>query len=467
MEQLSISDCKIERLSLQAANGVYDLIPHLLELNIYENLFSPHLSGNITLSDTYNLPYKLPIRGEETIECEILMEGAPDVLALKPPLFHIHNLSDRFLRAAGTSQQYTLNFVSEQCISNLHARVSKAYTNTLVNEIVEDIWETYLDDDRNGLDTEITYNEIDCIIPNWSPHYAMGWLAARAQPQQEGNAVNYVYCETLDGVFFKSLQSLAKQTPVLTFGLEPRVTDIHKVEALTGGYIKVDHMYFMDDFRKLYNIPAGNYSSKLITHDITTKKILQYDYSSLDDWEMYNHIALNKPIANSEIEVKSVDEPRKSFAPVADESFAIEEGPHLSQQTDSKVYFYPTHTNLYQNSAAAPDEVLYHNKVEEWKCQRNAQMSYYTTNAIKMQVQCSGLQFLRVGMMVKMNVPAMAPSSQDGSIDKFLSGSYMITAIRHIVANESANIGYKMIVDLVKDGLEETPPIRQAMKTEK
>ena len=39
-EQLNVGDIKIDKLVIHAASGTYDLIPHLVELNIYENICS-------------------------------------------------------------------------------------------------------------------------------------------------------------------------------------------------------------------------------------------------------------------------------------------------------------------------------------------------------------------------------------------------------------------------------------------
>ena len=66
---LSPGNVKINRLYMVSLNrGRYiDLRDYLAELNIYENLFSPGISGTITLSDSRNLIKDLPILGEELL----------------------------------------------------------------------------------------------------------------------------------------------------------------------------------------------------------------------------------------------------------------------------------------------------------------------------------------------------------------------------------------------------------------
>jgi hypothetical protein len=79
-------------------------------------------------------------------------------------------------------------------------------------------------------------------------------------------------------------------------------------------------------------------------------------------------------------------------------------------------------------------------------------------DGIMMQVECAGLTFIRVGMTVTLNVASPETTSHgksDVAFDKFLSGMYMITAIRHIFNNDKGNVAYKMILELTKDGLDD------------
>ena len=198
--QLNVSDVHIERLIIESASGKYDLVPHLDELNIYEDIFSNSVKGDITLNDAYNLPYKLPIVGEETIDCKIRMTGDSGsdepFRFLDPPKFYIYELSDRYSLEDPESgfgpikaQRYSLNFVSEQFMSNHHSRVSKAYTNMTADEIVGDIWSNYLDDGKGDLIVTDAIRGEYCIIPNWHPHEAFNWLASRAQAEKKSAVI--------------------------------------------------------------------------------------------------------------------------------------------------------------------------------------------------------------------------------------------------------------------------------------
>ena len=455
-KQVNVTDISIDKIDIESSFGKYDLVPHLEELNIYEDIFSNHLTGHITLQDAFNIPYKLPIVGEETIECQIRLEGDDGKYIISPPLLHVHELSDRHLKT-NQSQRFSLDLVSEQYMSNQHARVSKSYSSGwTADEIVNDIWNNYLDDGHGDLEVEYT-KPIDCVIPNWRPHDAFNWLSGRAQPEDHDTATNYLYYETMDCTHFKSLNSLSdpeKLTPLI-FAKEHRVDDATKVEGLSGGLIKVDSIMYMNQFQKVKNINEGLYSSKLITHDIVRKKIAQHNYDFLDEWESLNHTGPWPPLSNSDTELQTGNTFRTSYAP--DESSGVTEGRRLSDYTDSRVEFYPKHNQMYSVNANQKHD----NKVEDWRLRRAGNLAMY--DGITMQVQCAGLSFIRVGILVTLNVASPETTShgkRDVAFDKYLSGTYLITAIRHMFNNDKGETGYKMLVEMTKDGLDDRATTR-------
>ena len=110
-------------------------------------------------------------------------------------------------------------------------------------------------------------------------------------------------------------------------------------------------------------------------------------------------------------------------------------------------------------------EQKHDNKVETWKQRRSNQMALY--DGIQMMVRCAGASFLRVGMTATLNIPSPETTSRgefDTAYDKYLSGTYMVTAIRHIFANDKGSTSYKMLVLLNKDGLDDVATSRMPRK---
>ena len=257
----------------------------------------------------------------------------------------------------------------------------------------------------------------------------------------------------MDGTHFKSLNHIIesqadKEADRLIFAKEHMVEDSFKIGSLAGGLIKVDNITYVNQFQKVKNINEGLYSSKLITHDIVRKKILQHNYDGFIEWLWINHTAPFPPLSNSDTELQTGNTFRTSYAP--DESSGITEGRRLSDYTDSTVSFYPKHNQMY----SVNPQQKHDNKVEEWRLRRAGNIAMF--DGITMQVQCAGLSFIRVGLLVTLNVASPETTSHgknDIAFDKYLTGTYMITAIRHIFSNVLGEVGYKMQVELTKDGL--------------
>ena len=460
-KQVYASEINLEKLDILTGGSRlrYNLIPHLVELNIYENIFLPNLSANITLTDASNLPATLPIVGEEKIEV-VYSLAATDGKREKvsPALLHTHDLKGRFLKSP-QSEQFTLDLVSEQYINNSHTRISKSYSDGTwtASDIVQDIWSNYMDDDHGDLDVEESEGIVNCVIPNWTPYQVFNWLCDRTYSESdfEGRARNYLYYETMDESHFKSLHMMAQDNEHdIVFTLNPRVVDPTKVMGLSGSHkiIKAEYIKYGSQFQKIKNINEGMYASKLITHDIVKKKILQHDYNMVTDYAILKadeKVSGNPVISFADTHpLKHGYTYRTQFAPTEGEP--VTEGRHLFDFTDSKVDYYPKHNQMFATNTGT----LHDNEVENWLQRRSSQMVQY--DGIRMMVRCSGVSFIRIGMVVTLLVPS--PSSRkagqsEEAFDRYLSGKYIITAIRHILGYDKGETTYAMLVELRKDGV--------------
>ena len=374
-------------------------------------------------------------------------------------MLHTHDLKGRFLKSP-QSEQFTLDLVSEQYMNNTHTRISKSYSDGTwtASDIVQDIWSNYMDDGHGDLEIDESEGIVNCVIPNWTPYEIFNWLCDRASPETDDNeriARNYLYYETMDTAHFKSLHKLAQDNHDIVFAMNPRVVDPTKVEGLSSDtkIIKAESIKYGSQFQKIKNINEGMYASKLITHDIVKKKILQHDYNMVTDYANLKAVEAaaegvsgNPVISFAETQLQTGNTFRTQFAPTEGE--AVTEGNQLFDFTDSKVDYYPKHNQMFATNTGT----LHDNEVENWLQRRSSQMIQY--DGIRMMVRCSGASFIRVGMVVTLIVPS--PSSRknpDEAFDMYLTGKYMITAIRHILAYDKGETTYAMLVELRKDGI--------------
>ena len=72
-------EVSIEELLLVTTNGMsVSLLDYLIELNIYESIFSNVMTGEIILSDSANLIRYFPISGEEYLSVKLRTPGFTD-----------------------------------------------------------------------------------------------------------------------------------------------------------------------------------------------------------------------------------------------------------------------------------------------------------------------------------------------------------------------------------------------------
>ena len=455
-------DTSSATLEINSATGTKDLFPQLSELVIFENLFQPTLTATLVLKEAHNLPYKLPIVGEETINIDIgIKDFLENKLRVNPPPFHVNSIKNRG-PITPKSQLLVLTLVSEKFMSNSHAKVSRSYKNKRIDEIVGDIHNTYLDD-GSPLFVEPTDRIERCIIPNMSPINAITWLSSRAVPTNSNNNtqnVNYLFYETVRGSFFVTINSLLEKPTMLHIRKVPRVEDAESNIAFSEGKMNVEKISFLNTFDKFANTKRGVYASKLITHDIVKKKITQHESNYLLDWASSSHLGKHPPISGADVETKSASANRTSFAPPKDKHISTTDQKLLTAMVDSKVEFYPKHDKMYSTWTGD----LYDNKVEDWKLQRN---SIGLFQNLRIYVEGKGVSSLRVGNIVELKVPS--PESTEGDKmsdvghDKALSGRYIVTAIKHIFA-ERGEIEYRMGIELAKDGFEDVVPFRPSRK---
>ena len=110
---------------------------------------------------------------------------------------------------------------------------------------------------------------------------------------------------------------------------------------------------------------------------------------------------------------------------------------------------------------------LYDNHVEDWKLKRNALI--LGLDQIKLQITFSGISYLSVGHKVDIKVPSAEKvleqnpgkvKNADELTDKYLSGIYLITALKHMIAWNSGKPVYTMLAEVTKDALGDVPSYR-------
>ena len=151
-QPLRVGDFRITTMKLTSANldvetgegaNMLDLTTAVWhELNFYEDIYSPIVSGDITLTDTVGLIESFPIIGEEILEVSFSTAGAslppttgPSTTSTPPVSEAPKQVMNRFrvykvdppVQVTDNSRTIKLYFVTDNQFTNLLSKVRKVY----------------------------------------------------------------------------------------------------------------------------------------------------------------------------------------------------------------------------------------------------------------------------------------------------------------------------------------------------
>ena len=122
------SQFKITDLSIITKLGKFDIGSIFDELNIFDSMLMPSISGNIVVRDGVGLSEKLYFDGSDYIHINISKSGEGELTNFKRT-FRIYKQTDR-KNINQSSEMYVLHFVSEEFIYSLQQKINQAFTGT-------------------------------------------------------------------------------------------------------------------------------------------------------------------------------------------------------------------------------------------------------------------------------------------------------------------------------------------------
>ena len=242
--QEGASDVIIEFLELIGGQGTFDLNEKFQALNIYENIYRSNVTCDIVVNDSINLPLKTPILGEEYLNFNITSKSVEaNENHLEGPMY-ITNISKRtFIK--DRQQLFILHGTSETDMTNQNTRVCQTFRNKKISEIVETILDEWVISDNDHV-IEDTVGTENIVIPNWTPNAACHWLARRAL--NENNVPNYLFFESNNITYFKSVDSFMSTPVKQNFVYSPTQSKDEKILKLMQGYQQLDKLEILHQF---------------------------------------------------------------------------------------------------------------------------------------------------------------------------------------------------------------------------
>jgi hypothetical protein len=138
---IASSDYKLSTLTIVTSQGdAVDVKPILLSLDIYEDIFSPSMTGQMVLGDGADIINSYQIHGNEFLLLSV------DKPTLNQPIvktFRIYKVANRKMSDTAL-QNYTLFFCSEELVLTAQMSISQSYKGMRISDIVNDILKSKL-----------------------------------------------------------------------------------------------------------------------------------------------------------------------------------------------------------------------------------------------------------------------------------------------------------------------------------
>lgn len=407
-------DVSIEYINIVTSKGMTQNITNqVLGIDIFEDLFSPFITGVIGVKESFDFTNLLPFIGEEFVNIKIYTPSIDKKNYIEQQ-FYIYKISNRLL-SGDRSTYYELHFISKEAIVDANKKISKVYEG-LVSDIVKDLYtnQEYGLETTKPVNVEPTANRNKFIANFWSPVRSLNFVAAQGQ-SPEGNS-NYLFYENRRGFNFNSLGYLYKQEPYAEFVYDNYARDIDQLGRTTYNlnedYKRITDLevpVLMDYMEKS---TSGMFSSKIISNDILTKRYYSKNYDMLEDFPKTDH--LNK------------------FAPATN---------NLVKHPNSMVIRMPRAYDPFNN---------YHDVSNVKTIQRRMSQIMAAQNT-KINITVLGRTDYTVGMKVYVTLFKVQPIKKDepreDTIDKILSGFYIVSAINHSINRSKHECSMELIKD--------------------
>jgi hypothetical protein len=419
LELTQATQFSIKKLVIISKLGNIDIQNIFQELNIFDSILIPCISGNVLIADSLGLSSKLLFDGSEYLDVDISKSNETGFTNIQKR-FRIYKQSDR-TNSNQNSELYVLHFVSDEMVYSEQQKINQSYTGTY-SQIALSVLQDYLKVNLNKVNVEKTEGIHSVVIPLLSPIDTMNWLTRRSVGRDK--LADFIFFENKFGFNFKSLSTIYQTAPTLNIKFQPK----NLVPELQDEFLGVTDFKFSSTFDILENIKNGYYSNRFIGFDILTRTLVQTDLGLLNN---YKGAHLNKT-------------PNVFSSP-------NREGKDPGQMPFSKVSLYPfqyfrtTQAYTKQNDPSTANLI---DNTHTYIPQRKAILNNLLQRRVT--INLPGNFGISSGFILNLEVQNYSLHTDGGDkdkTDKSLSGKYLVIGARHIIRPSK----HETVCELVAD----------------
>ena len=372
-------------------------------ITYFESLKSPSISLSIQFIDVDQLISREGITGGEYLDL-IIQTPNYDDFVISPDKHSLMLNSVKDVKTSSSKQIATLEFVSVESIVNETSRVSKRFSGN-VSDLVTEL----LIGDKRGiqtsknLDKDQAFNKYSFIGNMKRPFDTIQWLCPKAATDDKN--CGFLFYETLDGYFFKSIQKLLDSDAIVYEKPEKPVDSDFKIIE--------NNLDSTNDIGM--NCRLGMYANKTIYVDLETGTTKTTDFK-------ISEVGLKKP---PKLPNGLEDIPTRLMLRLLDKG-AMQKGSKKDEGEKE------TELAIFQNKAYARNNLLF-------------------SQALSISVPFN--PEMRAGQMIEVKLPVKKSDEQEqteygSERDNDISGKYLVSELKHSIGNKKANTQLKLIRDV-------------------
>ena len=370
-------------------------------ITYYESVKSPSISVSIDFIDVDGVISREGITGGEYLDLKIKVPDFDDFEITPDKHFMMLN-SVKNVKTSSNKQIATLEFISVEAIINETARVSRRFTGN-VSQIVKELMKDKKSiQTSKNLETDESFNKYSFVGNLKRPFDTIQWLCPKAASTDK--ECGFLFYENLDGYFFKSIKGLLESDSSETY---------EKPEAPVDTDIKITENNLDSSNDIGMNCRMGMYANKTIYVDIENGKLETVDYKISD-------LKLAKP---PKLPAGLEDAPTRLMLRILDAG-ALQKG-SKKEEVEKK-----SELAVYQNKSYARTNLLF---------------------SKSLSISTPFNPDLRVGQMIDVVLPVKEGSDQSqttGGGENDISGKYLLSELKHSIANGKSNSELKLIRDV-------------------
>ena len=432
--------------------------PLVVEMNIYESLFANCITGSLVIADTNNLISNLPIQGTERLSFRLSTKLDNDTSHTTIDCtekgghpMHVYALTDK-QQIGDNMQTYTLHFASREFVRNLRLKVSESFEGRMDEMVLKIFTDPDYLDSNKSLYYQKTRNQDKIVVPNLNPFAAIGMMCQRALPDNiSSRGAGYLFYETTKGFHFRSWESLcvtkgnqlrdAKQRfryVQVNQGPGRRGKAKEKEDTVIEGYKNIENYKFTNNFHDVAaNTALGTYGHRVITHNIYDKSYREDDYHYHNSFDDTAHAEDWPAVVDTPVDYDTVDLPNNK-----NRQKGVSDYPEARVTLQPTTRFAHNEDTGHFGTDVTDDGIL--------EGERMARINKIIS-ATKLEMTVKGQAWLQVGDVVDFDLQSVENRDNiEGSVlDAQYSGRYIITHIRHRVAQDM----YKQVLTCVKDSV--------------